>query len=68
VGAYLRETGAFDGDLPEEMTFEQGHFVDRPGRVFVRARGEVRVGGTGVPVFEGDLTVPEDDDDEIIEA
>ena len=30
VGAYLREVRAFDGELPEEMVFEQRHFVDRP--------------------------------------
>lgn len=48
VGAYLRE---FDAVEANEMTFEQGHFVDRPGRVAVRIDdgappGErVRVGG-----------------------
>ena len=40
VGGYLRAVDAFDGDFPEELRFEQGHFLDRPGYV------RVRVGGT----------------------
>ena len=70
VGAYLRAVDAFDGDFPDELRFEQGHFVDRPGHVRVRVDGdEVRVGGRAVVSMEGELTVPEEpDDDEIIEA
>lgn len=70
VGAYLREVGAFDGDFPDELRFEQGHFVDRPGYVRVRVEGdEVRVGGEAHVSLDGDLQVPADDhDDEIIEA
>ena len=70
VGAYLRTVDAFDGELPDELRFEQGHFVDRPGHVRVRVDGdEVRVGGRAVVSMEGELTVPEEpDDDEIIEA
>jgi PhzF family phenazine biosynthesis protein len=69
VGAYLREVRAFDGDPPEEMVFEQGHFVDRPGRVRVRARSDpVRVGGRAVTALDGSVVVPEADDDDIIEA
>ncbi|WP_144920017.1 PhzF family phenazine biosynthesis protein [Halorubrum salsamenti] len=70
VGAYLREVGAFDGDFPDELRFEQGHFVDRPGHVRVRIDGDaVRVGGRTVVSMDGDLRVPaDDDDDEIIEA
>jgi len=70
VGAYLREVGAFDGDFPEEMRFEQGHFVDRPGRVRVRVSGDaVRVGGRAIVSLDGELRVPVDDEsDEIIEA
>jgi PhzF family phenazine biosynthesis protein len=72
VGAYLREFGAFEGgdgegELPAEMVFEQGHFVDRPGRVFVRARDEVRVGGRAVVSLDGRLAVPGSDGDEILE-
>lgn len=69
VGAYLREMRAFDGELPEEMVFEQGHFVDRPGRVRVRARADpIEVGGRAVTALDGSLVVPETEDDDIIEA
>ena len=69
VGAYLREIEAFDGELPEEMVFEQGHFVDRPGRVRVRARTDpIEVGGRAVTALDGTIAVPELGDDGIIEA
>ena len=69
VGAYLREIAAFDGELPAELTLEQGHFVDRPGRVRVRARSEpVEVGGRAVTALDGSVAVPPSDDDEIIEV
>ena len=69
VGAYLREVGAFDGELPAEMVFEQGHFLDRPGRVRVRAKTDpVAVGGSAVTALEGTIAVPDGDDDDIIEA
>ena len=69
VGAYLREVRAFDGELPAEMVFEQGHFVDRPGRVRVRARADpVTVGGRAVTALEGSVVVPDAADDDIIEA
>jgi len=69
VGAYLREVGAFDGDFPDELRFEQGHFLDRPGHVRVRVSGDsVRVGGRAIVSMDGDLRVPAEDDDEIIEA
>ena len=68
VGAYLREYEAFGDDgLPAEMTFEQGHFVDRPGRVRVRARDEISVGGRAVVSLDGRLAVPESDGDDILE-
>ncbi|GAB6878677.1 PhzF family phenazine biosynthesis protein [Halorubrum gandharaense] len=68
-GAYLDSVAAFDGELPERMRFEQGHFVDRPGHVDVWVDGdEVSVGGEAVVSLEGELRVPEDDDDGIIEA
>ena len=66
-GAYLREVGAFD-EFPEELLFEQGHFLDRPGRVRVRVGADVRVGGRAVTSLDGRLTVPPDEDDDIIEA
>jgi len=69
VGAYLREVRAFEGELPEEMVFEQGHFVDRPGRVRVCARQDpVRVGGRAVTALDGSVVVPDAEDDDIIEA
>ncbi|WP_226481389.1 PhzF family phenazine biosynthesis protein [Natrinema amylolyticum] len=68
VSAYLDRFGAFDGDLPEELRLEQGHYVDRPGIVRVRLDDAVRVGGRGVTVLDGSLVVPEPDDDEILEA
>ncbi|MFC7081149.1 PhzF family phenazine biosynthesis protein [Halorussus caseinilyticus] len=69
TGAYLREYRAFDGDFPDEMRFEQGHFVDRPGHVRVRVGEEVRVGGRAATALDGELRVPErDDGDDIIEA
>jgi PhzF family phenazine biosynthesis protein len=68
VAAYLREVGAFDGELPAEMCFEQGHFLDRPGRVHVRAGTDpIAIGGRAVPTLEGTISVPERSDDEIIE-
>jgi PhzF family phenazine biosynthesis protein len=69
AGAYLREVGAFDGELPEEMVFEQGHFLDRPGRIRVRARADpVAVGGRATTALDGTIAVPETGDDDIIEA
>lgn len=68
-GAYLDHFAAFDDEFPERMTFEQGHFLDRPGYVGVRVDGQtVRVGGDAVVSLDGSLTVPEYEDDEIIEA
>ncbi|WP_132056973.1 PhzF family phenazine biosynthesis protein [Halorussus amylolyticus] len=68
-GAYLREYRAFDGEFPDEMRFEQGHFVDRPGYVQVRVGDEVQVGGRAATALDGELRVPErDDEDEIIEV
>ncbi|WP_323191935.1 PhzF family phenazine biosynthesis protein [Halostella sp. PRR32] len=68
AGAYLREVSAFDGELPDEMVFEQGHFVDRPGRVRVRVGETVRVGGDAATAIDGTLSVPAADDDDILEA
>jgi trans-2,3-dihydro-3-hydroxyanthranilate isomerase len=68
AAAYLRAYDVFDGDLPAETTFEQGHFVDRPGTVRVRTADGIQVGGSAIPVFEGQLAVPPAEDDDIIEA
>jgi PhzF family phenazine biosynthesis protein len=71
-GAYLDQFGAFD-PTPERMQFEQGFFVDRGGYAVVEAseataEGVVRVGGEAVVALDGDLAVPEPDDDDILEA
>ncbi|QLG50378.1 PhzF family phenazine biosynthesis protein [Natrinema halophilum] len=68
VGAYLDHFEAFDDDLPEELRLEQGHYVDRPGRVRVRLHDAVQVGGRGVTALDGSIVVPEANDDEILEA
>ncbi len=69
VGGYLRRVDAFDGDEPDELRFEQGHFVDRPGHVRVRVEAEgVRVGGRAMVALDGEIRIPDDEDDEIIEA
>lgn len=67
TGAYLRHVGALD-PVPDEMVFEQGHFVDRPGRVRVRVGETVRVGGRAAVALDGELAVPDVAADDIIEA
>ena len=67
-GAYLREVGAFDGEFPDTVIVEQGHFVDRPGRIRVQVGAEVQVGGRAVTSLDGRLAVPPGDDDDILEA
>lgn len=67
-----RATGD-EGDehgTPDEMVFEQGHYVDRPGTVRVRAAGggPPSVGGDAVTSFAGTISVPGSDEDDIIEA
>ncbi|WP_248516544.1 PhzF family phenazine biosynthesis protein [Salinarchaeum laminariae] len=68
TGAFLRHVGAFDDDLPDEIVVEQGHYVDRPGRVQVRAGETIRVGGQAALALDGELTVPEIESDDILEA
>lgn len=82
TGAYLRHVGAFDGGgsapgtsdvsvadgMPDELVFEQGDFVDRPGRVRVRVGETVQVGGTACTTLEGELAVPPTEDDDILEV
>lgn len=66
IGAYLDRLGALDETAA--MTFEQGHFLGRPGTVSVSIGADVKVGGRAVTTLEGSIVVPESDDDEIIEA
>ena len=65
VAAYLRTVDAFDS-LPEQLQFEQGHFMDRPGHVLVRAHDTIQVGGRATTSLDGDLRGPPDADDEIL--
>ncbi|MFB6103721.1 MAG: PhzF family phenazine biosynthesis protein [Halobacteriaceae archaeon] len=65
AAAYLRTVDAFDS-LPEQLRFEQGHFIDRPGHVAVRAHETIQVGGRATTSVDGELRVPPDTDDEII--
>jgi PhzF family phenazine biosynthesis protein len=70
--AYLRYVEAFEGEMPETLRLEQGHFVDRPGHVrveFAEDGGDLRVGGRAATALDGELAVPEDGgDDDIVEA
>lgn len=72
-GAYLDRYEAFE-ELPDDLRFEQGHFVDRGGIVHVdvsvndRGRKQVRVGGEAAVALDGTLTIPAADSDEILEA
>jgi PhzF family phenazine biosynthesis protein len=72
VAGYCRAVGAFDGDPPDEVRCEQGHFVDRPGVVRVRFESgddeTVWVGGRAPTALDGRLSVPADEGDGIIEA
>lgn len=70
TGAYLNHYAAFGGDMADELVFEQGDFVDRPGRVRVRVHDgpAPRVGGTAVETFDGTLRVPAAEEDDILEV
>ncbi|WP_336034728.1 PhzF family phenazine biosynthesis protein [Halobacterium yunchengense] len=70
AAAYLTHYAAFGGDIADELVFEQGHFVDRPGRVRVRPNGgdAPAVGGTAVETLDGTLRVPAPADEDILEA
>ncbi|SEH39026.1 phenazine biosynthesis protein PhzF family [Halopenitus malekzadehii] len=74
-GAYLHRQAAFDGDPPAEIVVEQGHVLDRPGRVRVRVRDaetdadtSVSIAGRAAQALDGEIVVPEPDDDDILEA
>ncbi|MFW6018536.1 MAG: PhzF family phenazine biosynthesis protein [Halapricum sp.] len=66
VGAYLAHQGALEDTTA--MTFEQGHFLNRPGTVSVSVDPEVTVGGRAVTTLEGTVVVPESHEDDIIEV
>ncbi|MFW9799530.1 MAG: PhzF family phenazine biosynthesis protein, partial [Candidatus Thorarchaeota archaeon] len=64
MASYMIRYGIIEPTIPvTSIVVEQGHFVDRPGRVFVEVRGnqedieQVKVSGTGVTVLEGTVFV-----------
>jgi predicted PhzF superfamily epimerase YddE/YHI9 len=68
VTAYLRHFGAFD-EFPDELVYEQGHFLDRPGHVRVRVGHDIEIGGQARTVLDGSIVVPPAaESDDIIEA
>ena len=67
AAGYLRWADAYD-DWPDELVFEQGHGLDRPGRVRARLDGAATVGGRAVTSITGHVAIPPEEDDDIVEA
>jgi trans-2,3-dihydro-3-hydroxyanthranilate isomerase len=64
LASYLIRYGFMEPTYPvTSVVIEQGHYVGRPGRIFVEVRGDkeaieqVKVSGTGVVVFKGKLFI-----------
>jgi trans-2,3-dihydro-3-hydroxyanthranilate isomerase len=62
LGSYLIRYGFMEAMHPvTSIVIEQGHYVDRPGKIFVEVRGDqegidqVKVSGTGVCTLKGTL-------------
>lgn len=62
LGSYLIRYGFMEATYPvTSIVIEQGHYVERPGRIFVEVRGDqegieqVKVSGTAVTVLKGTL-------------
>lgn len=62
LGSYIIQYGFMEPMYPvTSIVIEQGHYVGRPGKIFVEVRGDqegieqVKVSGTGVPVLKGRL-------------
>jgi predicted PhzF superfamily epimerase YddE/YHI9 len=66
-GVYLSRQGVFDGER-SEIAVECGHVLDRPGAVAVRPADPVQVGGRAVTTLDGTVTIPDSEDEEIIEV
>lgn len=66
-GAYLSHHAAFDADR-ERIRIESGHFLDRPATLSVTLTQTPQVSGHALITLDGQITVPQDDDDEIIEV
>jgi trans-2,3-dihydro-3-hydroxyanthranilate isomerase len=63
LGSYLIQYGLMEPTLPvTSIVVEQGHYLKRPGRIFVEVRGrkesidQVKVSGTGVPILRGSIS------------
>jgi PhzF family phenazine biosynthesis protein len=65
-GAHLSRHAVFDGNR-DAVRVECGRFLDRPGAVTTTLAGQPRVGGNALTVLDGNLGLPPDDDDEILE-
>ncbi|MFB6087888.1 MAG: PhzF family phenazine biosynthesis protein [Haloarculaceae archaeon] len=65
AAVHLRRSGAVETD---EFVFEQGHVLDRPGRVAVRTDGRPRVGGRATVSLSGTITIPASGDTDILEG
>lgn len=62
LGSYFIKYGFMEATYPvTSIVIEQGHYVERPGKIFVEVRGnqeridQVKVSGTGVTVMKGKL-------------
>jgi trans-2,3-dihydro-3-hydroxyanthranilate isomerase len=62
LGSYMIRYGFMEATYPvTSIVIEQGHYVERPGKIFVEVRGDqegidqVKVSGTGVTVVKGKL-------------
>jgi trans-2,3-dihydro-3-hydroxyanthranilate isomerase len=62
LGSYLIRYGLMEATYPvTSIVIEQGHYVERPGKIFVEVRGDqegidqVKVSGTGVTVLKGTI-------------
>lgn len=64
VAAHLYREGVIDDDEP---VVEQGHYLDRPGRVHADVDGGVRTGGRAVASLDGTVAVPPPEADDIVE-
>jgi len=62
LGSYIIRYGFMEATYPvTSIVIEQGHYVERPGKIFVEVRGDqesidqVKVSGTGITVVKGKL-------------
>jgi len=64
--AHLAEQAVFDGDR-EQIRVESGHTMNCPATVTATLDTRPEVGGAALEALAGTLTLPDEDDDEIIE-